>query len=193
MTYYRCWNDGDSEDDATLLECDSAEDAAEQFVDRLVCFPDWADRIDGEPFKVRVRDDVDGEMTMWEVQATSSVHCFASPIDDDDASCSHVVTRATGTNTMPIECLHCGTKIELALPVSIDEMAATTRGFVARHRGCEPKVAVKCSNEATFEDAGIDDRGCDVLRCVQCGALVTFDRNVHEFGKSNAKPVGGAS
>lgn len=149
MTHYRCWNDGDSEDDATLLECGTAEDAAEQFVDGLVCLPDWADRIDGEPFKVRVRDDVDGEMTTWEVQATSSVHCTAWPVyddgddgdDGDEASCSHVVTRAAGNNTMPIECLHCGASITLALPVSVDEMAATSRGFMSRHRDCQPKPA----------------------------------------------------
>lgn len=137
MTHYRCWHDGDAEEYAHLLECDSAEDAAEQFVNGLVCFPDWSDRIDGDPFKVHVRDDVDGELTTWEVQATSSVHCSAEQIKDDDCPpCDHVVTRAAGTNTMPIECLHCGASITLALPVSVDEMAATTHGFVERHRAC---------------------------------------------------------
>lgn len=55
---------------------------------------------------------------------------------DDASPCDHVVTRAAGNNTMPIECLHCSAKITLALPVSVDEMAATTRGFVERHRAC---------------------------------------------------------
>jgi len=55
---------------------------------------------------------------------------------DDCPPCDHVVTRAAGNNTMPIECLHCGASITLALPVSVDEMAATTHGFVERHRAC---------------------------------------------------------
>ncbi len=135
MNYYRCWNDGDIEDAATLLECDSAEDAAEEFIDGLVCSPDWSHRINGDPFKVHVRDSLGGEMTTWEVQATSYVHCSAVQIEDGEP-CAHVVTRGSSNNTMPIECLHCGAAIALVLPVSVDQMAATTRNFVQLHRSC---------------------------------------------------------
>lgn len=54
----------------------------------------------------------------------------------------HVVARTDGApGTMPIECLHCGAKLVLALPVSVDEFAAASKAFVARHAGCVEMVA----------------------------------------------------
>lgn len=49
----------------------------------------------------------------------------------------HVVTRTDGDpKTMGIECLHCGAKLAISLPVSISAMAAATKAFVRDHAGC---------------------------------------------------------
>jgi hypothetical protein len=41
---------------------------------------------------------------------------------------------------LSIECCHCGSLIALRLPVSVYELAATTHGFVERHRSCVKPV-----------------------------------------------------
>lgn len=54
----------------------------------------------------------------------------------------HVVARTDGApGTMPIECLHCGAKLVLTLPVSISVMAAASKAFVGEHASCVAKVA----------------------------------------------------
>jgi len=134
--FFKCWQDGQPEDAAKVISACDTEQAAQEFLDQwLHDDPDRGARhVNGKPVVVLVRDDVDGELTKWEVQATATVEFSARLIDNDPVP--HVVTRAAGNNTMPIECLHCGASITLALPVSVDEMAATTHGFVERHRGC---------------------------------------------------------
>jgi hypothetical protein len=75
---WKCWLDGDAEDDATdVLNCWDAEEAAREFVDGLVSSPDWCDRIDGEAFVVHVRAD-DGTVSKWTVHAVTSVDVHAS-------------------------------------------------------------------------------------------------------------------
>lgn len=134
--FFKCWRDDQAEDSAKVLSACDNEQAAQEFADQwLRDDPERGTRfVNGEPIVVLVRDDVDGDLTKWEVKATASVEFSARLIDDDPVP--HVVTRP-GNNTMPIECLHCGAKVALALPVSIDEMVAATRGFVERHRDCE--------------------------------------------------------
>jgi hypothetical protein len=50
---------------------------------------------------------------------------------------AHVVLdKATPSSQLGMVCLHCGGKLALALPVSIDEMGSATAAFDAKHRGC---------------------------------------------------------
>lgn len=134
--FFKCWKDDQAEDAAKVLSACDAEQAAQEFADQwLRDDPERGTRfVNGDPLVVLVRDDVDGELTKWEVQATATVEFSARLIDTDPVP--HVVTRPAGNNTMPIECLHCGASIALALPASIDEMEATALGFVERHRAC---------------------------------------------------------
>ena len=140
LPFWKCWKDGDCEADAKVLSACDAEQAAQEFADQwLRDDPDRGTRfVNGDPLVVLVRDDVDGELTKWEVQATATVEFSARLIDTDPVP--HVVTRPAGNNTMPIECLHCGAKVALALPVSISVMAASTKAFVREHASC-PKPA----------------------------------------------------
>ena len=60
----------------------------------------------------------------------------------------HVVARTDGApGTMPLECLHCGAKLVLTLPVSISVMAAASKAFVGEHAECRPSPAT--GGEAT--------------------------------------------
>ncbi len=98
---YRCWKDGASEDLALVLSCHDSEHAAQEFADRWIRYdPDRLCHIDGDPIVVNVRDDVDGELTRWEVQATSTIDFAARQIGGGD--------QEAPSASAPRRCAKCG-------------------------------------------------------------------------------------
>lgn len=49
-----------------------------------------------------------------------------------------VIDPAVPPTQLGMVCRHCGGRLALALPVSIDEMGAATAAFDRKHRGCPP-------------------------------------------------------
>jgi hypothetical protein len=48
----------------------------------------------------------------------------------------------TGKNPIrpAMECLHCGTRSTLTLPISCHQFSLLTKDFIKRHRRCPPKA-----------------------------------------------------
>ena len=79
---WKCWTDEISceEDADDVLGCLDAEEAAREYVGGLIQFPDWQDRIDGDPFVVHVISGT-GERSRWSVRAVASVDVHAEEIE----------------------------------------------------------------------------------------------------------------
>jgi len=58
---------------------------------------------------------------------------------------SHIlVDQVAVPGCLTFRCEHCGIRLSIKLPVSVDEMSGTANGFIARHRDCsvvEPQPA----------------------------------------------------
>lgn len=51
-----------------------------------------------------------------------------------------VIDPAAPSNQLGMVCRHCGGKLALSLPVSVDEMGSAMEAFTRKHRAC-PKPA----------------------------------------------------
>ena len=61
---------------------------------------------------------------------------------------SHIlVDQQVVPGCLTLRCEHCGVRLSIKLPVSVDEMAGASEGFIARHRHCS-HVATPAAGEA---------------------------------------------
>lgn len=49
----------------------------------------------------------------------------------------HVVAHDGTRHPFGFECLHCGGRLGLTLPVSVDEFVSASEAFVKKHRDCQ--------------------------------------------------------
>jgi hypothetical protein len=137
---FKVWfpGDRDTEDDAIVMRCFDAEDAANEACQARHCGPDHYDEIDGDPILVMVRDGATNAVTVWDVWATASVDYSAEQVEDETSDAPHVVTTA-----MPfgLRCLRCGATKGLTLPISVDELCVASEAFTGVHRECKGPVA----------------------------------------------------
>lgn len=76
---FKVWLAEDCEADAIeILNCDSAEDAAEEFMTDEVNYNTEGDYGDGDVVEVFVRDG--DTVTKWEVAVTTSIYCSAREV-----------------------------------------------------------------------------------------------------------------
>lgn len=55
---------------------------------------------------------------------------------------SHIlVDQVAVPGHLTLRCEHCGIRLSILLPVSVDEMSGASRGFIDRHRDCSHVAA----------------------------------------------------
>lgn len=71
---FYAWVEGTDESEAdVILGCFSAKHAAEEFVEALMPLGEHLHRIDGDPFRVFVRDSQDASRKLFKVYVASSI------------------------------------------------------------------------------------------------------------------------